>query len=174
MKFAKQHPKMFVCLFILVLVAAGALIVRNIPGAGTGGTTDTGNVAWEISVWNLVYNSATERTSSNHRFLIENSGEETEVVFEFQHAVVTDDGFSNVEVEKKIPDIENNPGYDYPDVPPWTYYEKSESISADVSHLDEGDYKITAYTRISPRRDDDNLSVVDPKVDETSGSFNID
>ena len=156
------------------MVAAGALIVRNIPGAGDGGTTDTGNVAWEISVWNLSHNSATETTSSNHRFLIENSDKETEVVFEFQHAVITDDGFSNVEVEKKIPDIENNPGYDYPDVPPWTYYEKSESISVDVSHLDDGNYKITAYTRISPKRNGNSLSAVDPKVDETSGSFRID
>ena len=80
MKGIKQHPKAFVFVSLLGLVLT--LAVTAVFGAARGGTfsKDGYGGAWEISVYNLSYNSATQRTSSTHRYLLENSGGEGKIL----------------------------------------------------------------------------------------------
>ena len=74
MKFAKQHPKVFICLLILILAAAGALIVREIPGEESCGYTADG-VRYSASVGGLEYDSP--YTKSYHRIAVENDADFT-------------------------------------------------------------------------------------------------
>ena len=67
----RQNPKAVICLATLVLAAVGVLIVGSVYGASDAGTTS--GVYWEVSVYNLSYSSATQRTSSSHRYLVENN-----------------------------------------------------------------------------------------------------
>ena len=64
MKGIRQHPKAFVFVSLFGL----ALIVTTVFGAASGGTfnSDVYSGAWEVSVYNFSYNSATQRTSSTH------------------------------------------------------------------------------------------------------------
>ena len=153
---AKQHPKAVVCLVMLAIAAVGALIIRDVLGASDGGTViqDEYSAAWEISAYNLSYNSSTQRTRSTHRYLFENSGDSEEggVIkrkYTFAHRIVTDQGnlTYNANGNPKVERIESTIGAP---LSPGAYQEHSDTIGVSVADLEGGrNYKIQAYTRLT-------------------------
>ena len=171
----KQHPKafVFVSLFGLVL----ALTVTVVFGAAKGDTfsKDGYGGAWEISVYNLSYNSATQRTSSNHRYLLENSGGEGKVLkrkYLFTHRVLTADGDETFDANgnPKVVRIESTIGAP---LDPGAYQEHSDTLGLSIADLEGGDrrYKIQAYTRLIVYKKTLGTPLAQPIVDETSNTF---
>ncbi len=147
MKLAKKYPKVFICLGILVLAAAGALIVRSTPGASKGG--DIGNISWNVTASQLRYiGGSTQRTESYHRYLIENGPDETEVKYVLNYTIFDTDG-------DIVTNSDGSPKQDVteafgPDVPANGYGEYSDWQGVSVANLEDGVmYDITAYTRVS-------------------------
>ena len=138
MKFAKQHPKMFICFLILVLAAAGALIVREIPGEESCGYTEDG-VRYSASVGGLEYDSPD--TKSYHRISVENDADFTvELEYRFAQTVFMDDratiarGADN-ERKRKVIEVDEDEG---PILETGEFHEDSEWIEIYVGDLDTG------------------------------------
>ncbi len=147
MKLAKKYPKVFIGLGILVLGMAGALIVRNIPGASGGGTID--GISWSATASQLRYiGGSTQRTESFHHYLIENGPFAIDVKYEFNHTIVNTDGTLTYNANgTPKQDVIEEFG---PDVPANGYSEHSGWQGVSVANLrDDTDYDITAYTRVS-------------------------
>ena len=167
MKLAKKYPKMFIGLCILILAAAGALIVRNTPGASNSGSVS--GIYWSVTASQLRYiGGSTQRTESYHHYLIENGPDETKVKYVFNHTIFDTDG--NI-----VTNSDGSPKQDVteafgPDVPANGYSEYSDWQGVSVANLTNGtDYDITAYTRVSLYDGDDFLG--DGQVDATDVRF---
>ena len=148
---AKQHPKAVVCLVMLAIAAVGALIIRDALGAEDNGTTN--GVYWEVSVYNLSYSSATQRTSSSHRYLVENNyinddGEYAAIKpkFRFAHFVVKPDNSYTYNEDNSIK-FDSSEGFGAT-VPATGAGDHSDTLGTSVANLDPGDYKIYAYTEL--------------------------
>lgn len=151
MKGIRQHPKAVICLVTLVLAAVGALIVGSVYGASDNGTTN--GVYWEVSVYNFSYSSTTQRTSSSHRYLVENNyinddGEYAAIKpkFRFAHFVVKPDGSYTYNEDGSIK-FDSDEGFGAT-VPATGAGDYSDTLGTSVDNLDSGDYKIYAYTEL--------------------------
>ena len=175
MKGIKKHPKayVFVSLLGLVLVLIGTAVF----GAAKGDTfnKDGYGGAWEISVYNLSYNSATQSTRSNHRYLLENSGGEGKILkrkYTFFHEVLTKDGNKTFDANGNPKElrIESNIGAP---LEPGAYQEHSDTIGLSIADLPGGDkrYKIHAYTRLAIYKKNPGTPLAQPEVHETSLPF---
>ena len=170
----KQHPKVFV--FVSLFGLALIVTVTTIFGAAKGGTfsKDGYSGAWEISVYDLSYNSTTQRTMSNHRYLLENSGEEGKVLkrkYAFSHRVVTEDGNLTYDADgnPKVKRVESAIGAP---LKPGAYQEYSETLGLSIADLEGGqDYKIQSYTRLTIYKDTLGKPLAQPEVHEESDSF---
>lgn len=178
MKGIRQHPKVFVFVSILVM-AFGALIARNVLGEADGGTVNEGiySAAWEISVYNLSYNSSTQRTRSTHRYLLENSGDsETGGIikrkYTFLHEVLTADGNPTFDADDNPKVLRIESGIGAP-LSPGEYQEYSDTIGLSIADLEGGTrrYKIHAYTRLSIYENIPGPPLAQPEVHETSNTF---
>ena len=137
----KQHPKAYV--FVSLLGLALIVTIATVFGAAKGGTfsSDDGySGAWEVSVYNLSYNSATQRTSSNHRYLLENSGEEEKVLkrkYTYAHQLVTPEGnlIFDASGNPKVKRVESGIGAP---LEPGAYQEHSDTIGLSVADLSDG------------------------------------
>ena len=175
MRRVKQHPKAFA--FVSLLGLALVLIIATVFGAADGGTVskDGYSGAWEISVYNLSYNSATQTTSSNHRYLLENSGEAGKVLkrkYTFSHRVVTAEGNLTYDANgnPKVERIESAIGAP---LSPGAYQEHSDTLGVSIADLPGGDrmYKIQAYTRLTIYKDTLGAPLAQPEVHEESALF---
>ena len=175
MKGIKKHPKVFV--FVNLLGLALVLTVTTVFGEADGGTfnKDGYGGAWEISVYNLSYNSATQRTSSTHRYLLENSGGEGKVLkrkYTFFHEVLTADGDETFDANGNPKElrIESNIGAP---LSPGAYQEHSDTIGLSIADLEGGDnmYKIHAYTRLIVYKKTLGTPLAQPEIHETSDTF---
>ena len=151
MKGIRQYPKAVICLVTLILAAVGALIVGSVYGASDDGTTN--GVYWEVSVYNFSYNSATQRTSTSHRYLVENNyinddGEYAAIKpkFRFAHFVVKPDN-SYTYNEDGSTKHDSDEGFGAT-VPATGAGDHSDALGISVDNLDTGDYKIYAYTEL--------------------------
>ena len=147
----RQNPKAVICLVTLVLAAVGILIVGSVYGASDAGTTS--GVYWEVSVYNLSYSSATQRTSSSHRYLVENNyinddGEYAAIKpkFRFAHFVVKPDNSYTYNEDGSIKH-DSDEGFGAT-VPATGAGDHSDTLGTSVANLDPGDYKIYAYTEL--------------------------
>ena len=172
MKRTKQHPKAFMFVSLLGL----ALTVTTVFGAARGGTfsSDGYSGAWEVSVYNFSYNSATQRTSSTHRYLLENSGGEGKVLkrkYTFTHQLVTPQG--NIIVDDsgnpKVKRVESAIGAP---LSPGAYQEHSDTIGLSVSDLPDGTmFKIRAYTRLTVYKHTLGTPLAQPEVNDESTTY---
>ncbi len=170
----KQHPKAFV--FVSLLALALVLTGTAIFGAARGGTfsSDGYSGAWEVSVYNLSYNPDTYRTSSNHRYLLENDGEEGKVLkrkYTFSHQLVTPEGnlIYDANGNPKVERVESAIGAP---LPPGAYQEHSETLGVSVADLADGTmFKIRAYTRLTIYKATLGAPLAQPEVDEESAVF---
>ena len=151
MKGIRQHPKTIICLVTLVLTAVGALIVGSVYGESDAGTTN--GVYWEVSVYSFSYNSSTQRTSSSHRYLVENNyinddGEYAAIKpkFRFAHFVVElDNSYTHNEDGTIKHDSDEGFGATVPATGAGSH---SDTLGVSVDNLDPGPYKIYAYTEL--------------------------
>ena len=147
----RQHPKAVICSVTLVLAVVGGLIVGNVYGASNADTTN--GVYWEVSVYNLSYSSVTQRTSSSHRYLVENNyiNDDSEYAaikpkFRFAHFVVKPDNSYTYNEDGSIKhDSDEAFGAT---VPATGAGDHSDTLGTSVANLDPGDYKIYAYTEL--------------------------
>lgn len=170
----KQHPKVFV--FVSLFGLALIVTVTTIFGAAKGGTfsKDGYSGAWEISVYDLSHNSTTQRTMSNHRYLLENSGEEGKVLkrkYTYAHRLVTPEGnlIFDASGNPKVERVESAIGAP---LSPGAYQEHSETLGLSVADLPNGKmFKIQAYTRLSIYKDTLGKPLAQPEVHEESAVF---
>lgn len=161
MKFAKQHPKVFICLLILVLAAAGALIVREIPGEEDCDYTQHG-IRYSASVGGLEYDSPD--TKSYHRISVENDADfDVELEYRFVHFVFMDDRTTiargeDDELKHKVIEVEEGPILETGES-----HEDSEWIEIYVGDLDTGWYWINAYTELEVKQPGPDLT---PRAEE--------
>ena len=153
------------------------LTVATVFGAAKGGTfsKDGYSGAWEISAYNLSYNSATQRTSSNHRYLLENSGGEGKILkrkYTFLHEVLTADGSPTFDADDNPKVLRIESGIGAP-LSPGQYQEHSDTIGLSIADLEGGSrrYKIHAYTRLSIYKNIPGPPLAQPEVHETSNTF---
>ena len=147
----RQHPKAVICLVTLVLAAVGALIVGSVYGKSDAGTTN--GVYWEVSVYNLSYSATTQRTSSSHRYLVENNyinddGEYAAIKpkFRFAHFVVELDNSYTYNEDGSIKH-DSDEGFGTT-VPATGAGDHSDTLGTSVDNLEPGPYKIYAYTEL--------------------------
>ena len=165
MKGIKQYPRAFVFVSFLGLT----LIVTAVFGAARGGifSGDGYSGAWEVSVYNLSYNSATKRTSSTHRYLLENSGGEGKILkrkYTFTHQLFTPEGniITDENHNPKVKRVESGIGAP---LSPGAYQEHSDTIGLSVSDLsDRTMFKIRAYTRLTVYKHTIGTPLAQPEV----------
>ena len=188
MKRAKQHPKVVVCLVMLILAVVGLLIVRDVPGhIGDGatedgksddGTTEDG-IWWYVEVDDITHNSLS--TESYHRYELENGSDfDIRAEFEFSHRVLTgvggtiynSDGSPKEDVIRcpwaelgglNCSAVELDPGDEDAN---WWW------LCTSIDDLEEGDYKINAYTQLWIRKASTEKLLHQPKV-EVDHPFNL-
>lgn len=162
MKGIRQHPKAVVCLVILVLAAAGLLIVRDIPGhIGDGATEDSDSdedttddgIWWYVEVDDVTHNSSS--TESYHRYEVENGSDfEIRLTFEFAHRVLTGAGGPVYNADGSLKeDVIRCPWAEVgglncpaPELDPGDEDANWWWLCTSIDDLDEGSYKIHAYT----------------------------
>ena len=172
MKGIRQHPKAFVFVSLFGLT----LIVTTVFGAASGGTfnSDGYSGAWEVSVYNFSYNSATQRTSSTHRYLLENSGGAGKVLkrkYTFAHQLVTPQGdiITDENHNPKVKRVESGIGAP---LSPGAYQEHSETLGLSVSDLPDGTmFKIRAYTRLTVYKHTLGAPLAQPEVSDQSTTY---
>lgn len=171
MKGIRQNPKAFV--FVMLGLA---LTVTAVFGAASGGTfsSDGYSGAWEVSVYNLSYNSATQRTSSTHRYLLENSGGEGKVLkrkYTFTHQLVTPQG-NIITDENQNPKVKRVESVIGAPLSPGAYQEHSDTIGLSVSDLPDGTmFKIRAYTRLIVYKDTLGAPLAQPEIGDESTTY---
>lgn len=167
MKRVKQPPKAFVCLVILVLAAAGVLIVRNVSGDQSCGYTVDG-IWYSASVGDLRYEPPF--TKSYHRTYVENDADFTiETEYRFVHLIFKNDKSTPATAgpgeSPKQQIIEEPNG---PIVEPGTYHdnERTDTLEVDVSDLPIGFYWINAYTELEIMKLGSTVRLITPRAEE--------
>lgn len=181
MKGIRQHSTVVVSLVMLVLAVAGLFIVKDVLGhIGDGATSDGDSdsdttdhgIWWYVEVDDITHNSLS--TDSYHRYELLNGSEfDIRVEFEFAHRVLTGAGGT----------IYNSDGSPKEDIIrcPWAEIgglncsavelepdEEDENwwwLGTSIDELEEGDYKIYAYTELWIRRASTEKLLEQPKVD---------
>ena len=146
---ATQHPKVFVCVSLMGL----ALVLSGTAAFSESDYGTTNGIYWEISVYNLSYDLATQTTTSRHRYLVENNyvnddGEYAAIKpkFRFSHFVVKLDGSYTYNEDGTIK-FDSSAGFGAT-VPATGVGDHSETLGVSVDNLEPGDYKIYAYTEV--------------------------
>ena len=149
MKGIKKHSKAFVCLVILIVAMAGALIVSSVSGEQDCGYT-VDSIWYSASVEDLRYEDSF--TKSYHRIYVENDADFTiRTAYRFVHLVYKNDKSTPATAgpgqppKQKIIDEPNGPI-----VEPGTYddNERTDTLQVDVNDLPSGTYWIHAYTEL--------------------------
>ena len=145
----KQHPKAVICVSLLGL----ALILSGTTVFGESDYGTTNGVYWEISVYNLSYDSITQTTTSRHRYLVENNyvnddGEYAAIKpkFRFSHFVLKLDGSYTYNADGSLK-FDSSAGFGAT-VLATGAGDHSETLGVSVDNLVAGPYKIYAYTEV--------------------------
>ena len=145
----KQHPKAVVCVSLLGL----ALVLISTTAFSESDYGTTNGVYWEISAYNLSYDSTTQTTSSRHRYLVENNyvnddGEYAAITpkFRFAHFVLKLDNSYTYNVDGSIK-FDSDEGFGST-VPATGAGDHSETLGVSVDNLEPGTYKMYTYTEL--------------------------
>ena len=176
MKGIRQRPKAVICLVMLVLAMIGLFIVKDVlghigDGATNDGDSDEGTTAdgiwWYVEVDDITHNSSS--TESYHRYELDNGSDfKIRVEFEFAHRVLTAAGGSIAGKEDVIrcpwaeigglncSAVELDPGEEDAN---WWW------LCASIDDLEEGDYKINAYTELWIRKASTEKLLHQPRIE---------
>ena len=161
----RQRPKAVICLVMLVLAMVGLFIVKDVLGhIGDGATEDSDEdegttvdgIEWYVQVDDVTHNSSC--TDSYHRYEVDNGSDfDIRLTFEFAHRVLTGTGGSIHGKEDVIrcpwaelgglncPEPHLDPGEEDAN---WWW------LGVSIDDLDDGSYKIHAYTDLGIYKDD--------------------